>query len=1321
MSHINGGRMRRLGVWLCVLVGMGVLCGPAQALVVHKFEKSFGETGTGAGQLKGPEGIAVNDSTSLTTTAGNVYVVDSGNGRVERFSATGEYLGEFNGSGSYEVEGKMESGPAPPTGAFSPSEETSQIAVDDSGSPLDPSNEDVYVVDQYHGVIDKFSPTGAYISQLTGTPVITRPSGETAGGPFESGNSSDRSIEGVAVDPDGTLWVTTYNAPIYSFNEASSNVYASERETVYAGTAGSRGLGVDTEDNLYFNHVGFFVKVTSAGKTVSNPFGGDENPFAIAVDPVAGEVYLANDEKGTGFGEGVEAFGLDGSPIESSQNGAPFPGFGVGSFGFGAGIAVNTSTGTVYVTDRRNNDVVVFEAVSLPSSSVGVPSEQQPRSVTLNGTVNPEGKLVTSCVFEYDTRPYVQGEAAHGTDVPCSPAGPGSGSSPVAVTAHLTGLKPQTTYDYRLVAGNSAGSNPGPNHEFFTGPRLDGEYVTGVASNSGTLHGQVDPNGGDTNYYFEYGTTTGYGVEVPLGAPGVDIGSSDGVQDVSFHLQGLEASTTYHYRLVAVQDGETFAEPDRTFTTQSAGGEELTLPDGRAWELVSPPNKKAVIIGLDSNEWLTQAAGDGSGITYTVNEPLGEGVAGRLFWSQELSSHTAEGWRTQDVSGRAGLPPEGESTAELFGAGELWHVFSSNLSLGLLQPGQEPAPQSSEATERTLYVRNNDTGAFQPLENEADVPSGLKFGDDEMQYFTGTPDLSHVVFGTWLALTPESVSLEPCKGCTGSESEHEDNLYEWYAGKLELVNILPNGTTRPGARAGSALPTVPGGEMTARAISSDGRWVVWHYGQLIPMNGGNKVGLYVRDMVEKQTYKVGGPYARFETMSSDGSKVFYVETEEGLSGDLHVFEPATGKDIDLTADHSVAEQSAGLQNGVLGVSQDGSYVYFVATGVLANGGVSGVPNLYVAHEENGAWSTTHIATLSWEDQHTWGGTNEHGGGPNPVRLPWYTSSEVSPNGRYVAFMSNSPLTGYDNLDARSGQRDEEVFLYDATSNHLVCASCDPTGARPVGVFDQGEENGAEQLLVDQPKTWTELSKGGNTDHWLAGSLVGWNNELNVSSYEPRYVMNDGRLFFNSPDALVPQDTNGLEDVYEYEPASVGSCTEQDTDFSPATGACVSLISSGQSLRESAFMDASESGDDVFFVTAAKLVAEDYDNAYDMYDAHVCSSAWPCRTEPVSPPECTSGDSCKAAPSPQPEIFGPTPSATFNGQGNIVASSSVLGVKPRSLTRTQKLANALHACRKDKTKRKRTVCERQAKKRYGTAKQSRVSQSRVASAIKKGNG
>jgi hypothetical protein len=246
----------------------------------------------------------------------------------------------------------------------------------------------------------------------------------------------------------------------------------------------------------------------------------------------------------------------------------------------------------------------------------------------------------------------------------------------------------------------------------------------------------------------------------------------------------------------------------------------------------------------------------------------------------------------------------------------------------------------------------------------------------------------------------------------------------------------------------------------------------------------------------------------------------------------------------------------------------------------------------------------------------------------------------------------------------------------------------------------------ESLLVDRKDIWNH--------HWLAASIPGWRVAGGTTLYQPRYLSDGGRLFFNSPDALVPQDTNGLEDVYEYEPTGEGDCTSASSTFSADSGGCVGLISSGTSSGESAFFDASENGDDVFFTTISKLVGVDYDTSYDVYDAHVCSTSVPCVTAPVSSPPCTSGDSCKAAPSPQPEIFGPAPSATFSGTGNVIGIPST-AVKPKSLTRAQRLARALAACHKKKNKAKRAVCERQARKRYP------VKQPRKANASKKGNG
>ena len=130
-----------------------------------------------------------------------------------------------------------------------------------------------------------------------------------------------------------------------------------------------------------------------------------------------------------------------------------------------------------------------------------------------------------------------------------------------------------------------------------------------------------------------------------------------------------------------------------------------------------------------------------------------------------------------------------------------------------------------------------------------------------------------------------------------------------------------------------------------------------------------------------------------------------------------------------------------------------------------------------------------------------------------------------------------------------------------------------------------------------------------------------------------------------------------------------------------------------SSSESAFYDASENGDDVFFTTTSRLVGEDYDNGYDVYDAHVCGAEGvPCRTAPVAPPPCDSGDSCKAAPSPQPELFGPAPSATFNGAGNVTPEPAKPAAKPKAKPKVCKrgFVKKHNKCVKARAKAKRSA-------------------------------
>ena len=207
----------------------------------------------------------------------------------------------------------------------------------------------------------------------------------------------------------------------------------------------------------------------------------------------------------------------------------------------------------------------------------------------------------------------------------------------------------------------------------------------------------------------------------------------------------------------------------------------------------------------------------------------------------------------------------------------------------------------------------------------------------------------------------------------------------------------------------------------------------------------------------------------------------------------------------------------------------------------------------------------------------------------------------------------------------------------------------------------------------------------------------------LAFHQPRYLSDNGRLFFDSPADLVTQATNGKEDVYEYEPDAEGSCASSE--------GCVSLISTGNSGHESAFLDASASGNDAFFVTAQPLVASDHDTNFDVYDARVCGGAG-CFTPPAPPPPpCSTSEGCRPSGSTSPGVEAPA-SATYSGPGNGVGRTERGSITThngsgttKQSPRAQQLADALRACKKryPHSTPRRNACEREAKKKYAPKK------------------
>jgi Tol biopolymer transport system component len=905
--------------------------------------------------------------------------------------------------------------------------------------------------------------------------------------------------------------------------------------------------------------------------------------------------------------------------------------------------------------------------------------------------VDPEGSSTSvkvQYIDETDFDKQVGGKACKWSCVSGETAAASIGSSfadqHVVFKLPVGKLTPGARYRWRLVGSSAQGTQTleGALFEEIPAMLVEGPWAAEVASTSATLAARIDPRGVETRYRLEYGTSTVY-ENVLVG----NVSAGEGFVPISYHRQGLSPDTVYHFRLVATNEVGGVEVVDRTFITQPAvalGG----LPDGRAWELVSPPDKHGALIEpTEGVQGDVQAAEDGSAIGYVANQPVTDHPpANAGAYVLTTRGVGREGWSSQEIMPSQVLP-ENRPTSELTGGETPPMLFSPGMERSVIEPGYlvPPSSLSPEATERTIFLRDTASGAWTPLVTPADDETGEHFlgarETAEMQFLRATPDLSHIVFETPYALTTGSSTPPELTKCLSKEAcSPEYNLYEWSGGRLAQVNILPGGTPTFNAFLGRQSIDV------VHALSDDGRWVALEYQD---QHGGH--ALYVRDMVEHKTMRVAGSRAVFETLTGDGSRLFFLDgvRKSGVvSYDLYEFNTGTGVTTDVTAAHGAGESSAGVKDAVVGTSKDGSYVYFVADGVLAEGAVSGGDNLYLARDAEGAWQIKLVATLSGQDEPDWSNT------PGSYQRHELITSHVSTDGRFLAFMSDKPLTGYDNRDAISGQPDEEVYEYDARAGSLVCASCNPTGARPVGVFDSGA--GVGSLLVDRAGAWE--------GRWLAGSIGGWREvQAGRAVYQPRNLVDGGRLFFESPDALVPLDSNGLEDVYEYEPArgpegpSSNDCTSSSQRFDERSNGCVSLISAGTSGAESAFYDASASGDDAFFVTASKLVNADYDNSFDVYDAHVCSASLPCPAESQRPPECDSGDSCKAAPSPQPEIFGPAPSATFSGTGNVTPSSST---KPdtKTLTQAQKLARALTACRKKKGGRRRT-CERNARGRY----------------------
>ncbi len=508
-------------------------------------------------------------------------------------------------------------------------------------------------------------------------------------------------------------------------------------------------------------------------------------------------------------------------------------------------------------------------------------------------------------------------------------------------------------------------------------------------------------------------------------------------------------------------------------------------------------------------------------------------------------------------------------------------------------------------------------------------PGSLSFGSN---FSGGSQDFSHIVFSSSRRLILEAPEEFP-----GVGENYGRYLYEWVAGQLRLVNVLPDGSPTALAALGygnAALsPSFYPGEF---AVSADGSRIFFadllspaettrelYVREEDPGVPGGRATVHVSasertDCAEDPT--CGGDStpdpapdtsapkaASFQAAARDREgPAFFISPQKltdeatasndngiGTAGGstycasarcgLYRWEPSAAGGSGHLEDLTVDAATGGGVLGTVGASPDGSRVYFVAIAAMAGTAIDGQPNVYVWQQGQGI---SFIATLDGEgngglaaDEGVWSRllTTRNESGENNFG----GGVRASDNGRYLVFRSRARITEYDNAGRY------QLYRYDAQDASLVCISCNSRTGASTGNAYLKQEN----FRIIRPS-------------WVS-----------------RNIASDGSVVFDSDEPLVPGDVNGVSDVYEWSSGQVR------------------LVSSGKGVSGSKFLDASKAGEDLFFTTRDRLISSDRDDLIDLYDARV-GGGFP---EPPPRPECQ-GEGCLAAPTAPPGIVRPAPPA-----------------------------------------------------------------------------
>jgi hypothetical protein len=1326
--------------------------------------------GSAPGQFEEPRVLALDNSGDASK--GDIYVGDTGDGLVSKFTAEGklaESWGDNGPNGAPDGQFDIE------TADRALNREVSSLAVSATSGELylgQAGDEEIVVVEPDGQALRKLitSQRAAYHSSSAlavnsaGDLYLVEPDGQPENGAFEIG-PGDEALGEVDPGPATGLALDPASEDIYVAKGREVARYNALHEPLEPfigydeGLAATAGVAVDQGQALYVAEPAHAEIALYTPQSVQAPFATIEAPSGVGytkagvsgrVDPeghvtVCSFEYVSEahfqaerfgerqfksyPEEQQAISEGYERVGHAACEPELVGSGATAVAVHAALGKLKPGtvyhvrLAARNAAGTAHSTEP--DPTFATEAAAKPTVTIESASSVTATDAKLVGHVDPNAPEPLT--------PEIEEAFAVRWHFRCKPeCGFHEGTIAADDVTHevsgaAEGLLPGTRYEVSLLAQNSGpAATAGP--VFFTtlaiAPSVDSTSPADVTSTAATLSTTLDPGGAATTAHFQYLTVAQYradgeafGAGTQSTAESGPIGSDDSVHEASVGVAGLLPDTAYEFRVLASNEVQReLAGPATllyTYPVEAAGGcenEQLRLEDGstglpdcRAYELVSSPEAVGEAYvpeagggggaqrTVEKSQLARRAATDGGGVVYVAEPPAqgGNGNVGNGLGDQYLATRGAAGWSSGVIT-----------PANTYPANDAGYVaFSGDLSQSILydagaDPLGEVPPLAAGAPDcQMLYARTGTASeaGFQPLFTETGEHLTSPIDDCGEPLYAGAnsgseavPAASDRLFQTEAALSSgvkppvvNSFKEFAClRGC---------DLYDSTPKGVQLIDLLPNGEQAPGATFGGPGPAGTGRSDFSHVISADGSRVFW----TDTANG----EIYVRENIGRAkvaTVQVSAGAAQYWTASSDGRYVYYTENGAVLRFDV---QGEAGKQREEVV------PAAGGAQAVIGINEegeDGAYVYVVAAGKLAPQAEArscqignlkeerqqeegSLPaglgcNLYLVH----GGQTTFIAALSaLDDQFDSLGARAQGSKAGD----WMPdlgarSAELTPDGHSIVFQSIVHLTGVGGTTSTNS-----IFDYDADGGRLACVSCEPSGAQP-----KSEASGLLSRVTALPFS-------------------------DESTYVGRWISADGsRVFFETEQALVPQDTNGLENVYEWEREGTPGCP-QAAVARPNDG-CTHLLSDGEGASDSLLLEASPSGDDVFILTRDELLPSAAHDQMRVFDVRV-NGGFPAATGSLAaPPACESAEAC-LPPLSEPPFASFAASSAFSGPGNVLTPSQpakeVGGVgaeshapKQRS-SATPKLARALARCRGLRGKSRRSACERRARKRYGGAR------------------